>query len=130
MLLISYVVLSAVGFSFFALGTVFQYYGVASIGAVLLIAVGGAVAIGGLEVAVGEDVDRDYETVEVIENDTSTSNKTISNETVVTNVSRTTEYREVAILEQFDSATTTLGLGALHLLLGGIMFSRQLEEIT
>lgn len=130
MLLISYVVLSAVGFSFFALGTVFEYYGVASIGAVLIIAVGGAVAINGLEVAVGEDVDREFETVELVENDTSTNTTTVRNETVVTNVTRTTEYESVGIFTQFDNDATTLGLGALHLLLGGVMFSRPLEEIS
>lgn len=124
MLLVSYVVFSAVGFSIFVVGTVFDYYGIAAIGAALAIAVGGAVAIGGLEVAVGEDVDREVETVEV------NKNGTVVNETVVSNVSRTTEYRDVEILDQFSNDATTLGLGALHLLLGGIMFSRPLEELT
>jgi len=122
-LLTSYLALTAAGLAFFALGKWAEYTGVAVIGAVLILAVGGAVALGGIQVKDGESVDRDVETIELVKENGSTVN-----ETVVRNVSRTNEYRDVEVLSVLDSGTTTLGLGGLHLLLGGVLISRKLED--
>jgi hypothetical protein len=114
-LLVPFVALSTLGFAVFVLGNILDYTGVAAVGAVVVIAVGGAVALTDLETATGETVEREYTTV--------------NNETVVASTTSTTTYQTVAPLREFGDAGP-LSLGALQMLVGGLLFARRLEEET
>jgi hypothetical protein len=122
MLLLSYAVLSLVGFGFFVLGAWLDYLGVAAVGAVLFIGVGGAVAVDDLETQTGVDVERNVTTVPV------NQNGTIVNETVVDAVNRTRQYETVAPLREFGDSGP-FALGAIQMLAGAVLFSRRLNEL-
>jgi len=114
-LLIPFVALSTLGFGLFLLGSMLDYTGVAAVGAVLVIAVGGAVALTDLETATGETVEREYTTV--------------NSETVVASTTSTTTYETVAPLREFGDAGP-LSLGGLQMLVGGLLLTRRLNEET
>lgn len=116
MLLTTFVVMSSVGFATWLLGHYFQYTGIASIGAVLLIAVGGAVALTDLQVKTGETVERNYGTVD--------------NETVVVNQTTTNQYETLTILDQFGGVSGPLSLGGLLMILGGLLMTQHLNEVA
>lgn len=116
MLLTTFVVMSSLGFATWLLGHYFQYTGIASIGAVLLIAVGGAIAVTDLQVKTGETVEKEYGTVD--------------NETVVTNQSTTNQYETVTVLQQFGGVGGPLSLGGLVMILGGLLMTHHLNEVA
>jgi len=112
-LLVPFVALSTLGFALFLIGHELGYTGVAAIGAVLIIAIGGGVAISDLEVKTGEHVEKTY--------------KTVDNSAVVDTVNRTNQYSTVRPIRRFGAAGQ-LGLGAMQMLVGGVLFSRHLDE--
>lgn len=66
MILTTAAFLSAIGFIAFVLGHVYGYQGIATIGAVLIVGVGTAVMVGGLDVESGEQrVEVDNTTTEI-----------------------------------------------------------------
>lgn len=116
MLLVPFVTLSTLGFATWLLGHYFQYTGIASIGAVLLIAIGGGVAMTDLQVKTGETVDKEYDTV--------------NNETVVVNQTTTNEYETLTVLNQFGGVGGPLSLGGLLMILGGLLMTHHLNEVA
>jgi hypothetical protein len=121
MLLLPWVALTLVAFLVFVLGAFFDYLGVATVGATLLIAVGAGVAVDDLETQTGVDIERNVTTVPV------NQNGTIVNETVVDGVQRTPQYETVAIIREFGD-TGPLAVGGLQMLVGGLLFSRRLDD--
>ena len=116
MLLTSFVVLTALGFGAWLLGHYFEYTGVAAVGAVLIIAVGGAVVFTSLEVRAGETIERNYTTV---------GNEPVENATTVTET-----YQTVKISEQFGGPINNFSVGAMIMLLGGLLLTRHLNEVS
>jgi hypothetical protein len=114
MLLTSFVALTSLGFVLWAAGHFSEYTGVAAIGAVLVIAVGGGVVLTDLHVKTGETVDRSYTTV--------------NNSTVVDTVSRSNVYERVVLLDELGGQAGPLSLGGLLMLTGAVLMMRRLEE--
>jgi hypothetical protein len=121
MLLIPYVALTSLGFVIFVLGAYFDYLGVSAVGAVLIIGVGASVAVGDLETQTGVSVDRNVTTVQV------NQNGTIVNETVVDAVEKSENYETVAPIRDFGESGP-FAVGGLQMVVGGLLFSRRLNE--
>lgn len=111
--------LSALGLGAWVIGHYHSYFGIAVIGAVLVVGVGAGVMLGGLEVhtATAETIDRNATTVI---NDTTTD--TTENLTATATAQRTQQYQSV-------NTQTTFPLGVLITLLGGTMTLRALDEL-
>lgn len=92
--------LISLGFVTWILGSIFEYHGVATIGAVVIVGVGAMVANGGLEFKTGEI------------------------ETTVDNSTTETENQYNSV-----DTPTHLSLGAIIMLLGGTLFLRALNEL-
>lgn len=116
MLLVTFVALTSFGFGTWLLGHYFGYSGVASIGAVILIGVGGAVALTDLQVKTGETVDYDHTVVD--------------NQTVVTNQTVVNTYETVSISDELGGATGPLSIGGLVMIVGGVLMTRHLNEVS
>lgn len=114
MLLTSFLAISTLGFVLWGIGHFSNYTGIAAIGAVLVIAVGGAVVLTDLHVKTGEEVEREYTEV--------------NNSTVVDNVTRTNTYERVAILDELGNDAGPLSLGALMMLAGALLMVHRLNE--
>lgn len=114
-LLLPFAVLSVLGFGIWLLGSFFEYTGIAAIGAVIIIALGGAVVLTDLSVRTGVTVEKNHTVVD--------------GETVVANETRTFEYQPVGIISEFGE-TGQLSLGGLQMLVGGLLMSRKLNEVA
>lgn len=114
MLLTPFLALSTLGFVVWGIGHFSNYTGIAAIGAVLVIAVGGTVVLTDLHVKTGETVEKDYITV--------------NNSTVVDNVTRTDTYDRLSILDELGGQAGPLSLGGLMMLTGGLLMVRRLNE--
>jgi len=112
-LLIPYLVFSGLGLGAWLIGHFFGYTGVAAVGAVLLLATGGAVAMTDLQQRDGKTVNKTYTTV---------NGNTVVDEEIVE-----PEYDRVDQLDQFGP-TGSLSLGGFQLILGGLLFTRRLNE--
>jgi len=115
MFLVTFVALLSFGFGTWILGHYFGYHGIASIGAVLIIAVGGAVALTDLRVKTGESVQNEYTVVD--------------NETVVSNQSIQYEYTTVSVSSELGG-TGPLSIGGLVMIIGGALMTQHLSEVT
>jgi hypothetical protein len=112
-LLLPFLALSGLGFGLFTMGHFLEFTGVAAVGAVLIIALGGGVALSDLEHKTGEVVTKTY---------------TNSNGSeVVDTVERTNRYDTIRPIRRFG-ASGQLGLGAMQMLVGGLLFSRRLNQ--
>lgn len=116
MLLIPFVLLTGVGFTAWLTGHFFEYTGIAAIGAVLVIAVGGGVAMTGLDRQTAETEVRDHAVV--------------NNETVVNSTTTTYETTPVTIVEEFGGSTGHLSFGGLMMVIGGLLMTRSLAEVS
>lgn len=105
MLLKIAVVITALGFTTWILGAVFEYRGMAALGAVLVVGVGAMITVGGLEHRDGEKRVYTYE---------NESNETVKNETVVE-----PRYSTFEPAERWP-------LGPLWMLVGAVAFFRAL----
>lgn len=114
MLLIPFVVFTAMGFGTWLLGHFYGYHGIAAIGAVLVIALGGAVALTDLRVRTGETVVNQYETQ--------------GNELVLNESTTSYEFETVAISEEL-SGVGSFSVGGLTMIVGGLLLTRHLEEL-
>lgn len=114
MLLTSYFALNALAFGWWLLGHYFGYTGVAAIGGVLIIALGGAVVTGSLEVQTGEKIERSYTNV--------------GTEFKATNETHTNQYSEVAVSREFGGTAGQLSIGGLQMLIGGLLIIHRLNE--
>jgi len=114
-LLLPFVALSLLGFGIWLLGSFFDYTGIAAIGAVMIIALGGAVVLTDLVVKTGETVEKNYTDV--------------NGTTVVANETRTFQYEPVSLITEFGE-TGQLSLGGLQMLVGGLLMSRKLNEVA
>jgi len=112
-LLIPYLVFSVLGLSAWLIGHFFEYTGIAAVGAIILLATGGAVAVTDLEARDGETINKTYSTV--------------NGETVVDEEIVEPEYSRVDQLDQFGP-TGSLSLGGFQMILGGLLFTRRLNE--
>lgn len=114
MLLTTFVLLNAFGLILWLLGHYFSFHGVASIGAILVIMVGGAAAISDVTVQSGEQIERQFDTVD---------NQTVNNESTIS-------YTETPV-----AVTTTIGavesymLGALTMIAGALLLVQNLNEV-
>lgn len=107
--------LLALGLVTWIIGRIFSYTGIATIGAAIVLIVGGAVILGGLEVKTGMTETTSYTTI---------NNSTVANETVVQY-----QYEQTAIGDIFGIGILgELGLGGLLMLLGAILMSQVLAE--
>lgn len=127
MLLLPYTALSLAGFAFFVLGAHYNYLGVAAVGAVIFIGVGATVAVDDLEAATGEKIVERNITTHNITTDFSTDTK--ESRTVVDNVTTQTQYRTIAPLREFGGSTGPFALGGLQMVVGGLLLTRQLNEV-
>lgn len=114
MLLHSFAILSAFGTGLWLLGHYFEFHGVAAIGAVIVIAIGGAATLTPLTVKSGEQIDRDFATI---------NNQTVNNQT---NISYT--YQTVAVTQSIGSLQSYL-LGALTMIAGALLLVQDLNQI-
>lgn len=115
MLLTTVTLLLALAFISWLIGQYFSYTGIGAIGAVLMIAAGGAIILTGLEVRTGA--------VKTIEH-TTINNTTVANETTVEY-----RYKPVKLAEIFGVGILgSLGLGGILMLLGAAMLSQTLTE--
>ncbi|QGX95926.1 hypothetical protein EI982_14595 [Haloplanus rallus] len=118
MLLATTGLLVAIGFAAWLIGEFFEYRGIGVIGAVLIIAVGAAITLTGLEYRSGVSKQFAYQT--------------INNSTVVDNTTSTVRYRTTDVGEAFGATVlASLGIGGLLMLLGTMLLSQQLisEEV-
>jgi len=116
MYLITMVVVLAVGFGGWLTGHLLGYTGVASVGAVVIIAAGGAVALTDVEVRTGETVDLAYQEV--------------NNETVVASENRNYQYETTALSETVGGDAGPLSFGAVLMILGGLLMTQHLNEVA
>jgi len=114
MILTTAAFLSILGLIAWVLGHVYSYQGIAALGAVLMVGVGGAVMVGGLETPAGE---------EHVEISNSTTNLTAA-DTETTNTTTTTQVRTVY---EPIGTTSSFPTGLVLTLLGGVMTMRALE---
>lgn len=114
MILSVFAVLLAVGFGTWLIGHVFEYTEIATLGAVIVVAAGGIVAVGGLQYQSGEHLAKDYQEFEKADG----SGVVVNNETVVVH-----EYSDI-------SWTVQANLGALVMFIGAFLFGRRLEETS
>lgn len=119
MLLTSFAILSTIGGALWLLGHYFEFHGVAVIGAVLILLVGGAAAMTDVTVRDGEVVDRDY-----TEFNTSDGNSTVvQNQTEITY-----QQRPVAVTRSIGSIESYT-LGALTMIAGALLLVQDLNKI-
>jgi len=120
--------LTSLGFVTWILGSIFEYHGIASIGAVILVGVGAMVSNGGLEVKTGEiEMQSDNTTANV-----SIDHEEINNSTVATAETRAQNTSGTTIIRnKYEpvSTPTHLSLGVILMLLGGTMFLRSLNNL-
>lgn len=114
MLLLPFLTLFGVGLGLFLVGHYFTYSGIAIIGAVLIIAVGGAVTLTDLEQPTGKTLDKSYSDI---------NNSTVNVQTDVRQVTNRTSMTEV-----FGPSTGQLGLGTLVMLVGATLGTRHMAE--
>lgn len=114
MILEVFVVLLGLGFATWLIGHVFQYTEIAALGAVIIIAAGAMVTVGGLHYQNGEAVDKDYMEFELSDGNTTV----VNNETMMDH-----QYAEV-------SFPARVNLGALVMFIGAFLFGRRLEETS
>lgn len=113
MILTMYLALTGVGVGFWIIGHFMNFTGLAAIGAVLVLAVGGTVVATGLFVQSGEHVERTY---------------TNKSGTIVVNQTETTrEYRENSLTREFGDAGP-LSFGGLQMLAGGLLLTQHLNR--
>lgn len=99
--------LSALGFVLWLIGYWFEFTELTALGAIMVVAAGAMVSLGGLEVQSGETIEKDYQ---------NESGTWVNNQTQVTY-----EYRPVDEPRQIQ-------LGGLTMLAGGLLFSRGLTQ--
>lgn len=114
MLLMLYAVLTTLAFGSFILGHLLGFHGVASIGAVMVMIVGADVVLNDVQMKTGEQIDREYTTV---------NNTTVENSTTVNATFRTHSWTEQSL------GTNALGLGIFQMLLGVLLFYQQMLAI-
>jgi hypothetical protein len=118
MLLATTALLVAIGFIAWFIGEFFGYKGIGAIGAVLIIGVGAAIVLTGLEYRSGVEKQFAYQT--------------INNSTVVDNTTSTVQYETTDVGAAFGATfLASLGIGGLLMLLGAVLLSQQLitEEV-
>lgn len=114
MLLTTFLALNAFGAGLWLLGHIFGYHGISSIGAVIILMVGGAAAVTSVEVQTGETIERQFTTVD---NDTVENNTTVSYET-----------QPVAVTESLGSVQSYL-LGALTMIAAALLLVQDLNRV-
>jgi hypothetical protein len=114
MLLIPFFVLTTLGLGLWLLGHFFGFTGVASIGAVLVIAIGGAVVATGLSVRTGETVTKTY---------ANESGSIVNNETTVSY-----SYDKTSLLTEFGGEAGPLSMGGLQMLAGALLMVQHLNR--
>lgn len=112
MLLILWTVLSAAGLVTFIVGHLLGFHGVASIGAVWLMIVGGQVLLDDIQVKSGEDIERQF--TEIGDNATVVENRTIVNDT----------YTNQSWTEAF-ATDNAVSIGLFEILIGVLLFWNQ-----
>lgn len=129
MLVESFAVFTLLGFGVWLLGHLLYasensgiLIGVAVLGAAIIMATGGAVALGDVEHQTGKVIDHTY----------AEYNQTAENgSTVVNNASRVRYTRgTVSITEPFGGAFGQLGLGGVEMIIGALLMIRDLEEVS
>lgn len=119
MLLTSFAILSTFGGAMWLLGHYFEFHGVAVIGAVIMLAVGGAAATTDVTVRDGETIDREY----------SEFNTSDGNSTVVENATHISyEQRPVAVTRSIGSLESYM-LGALTMIAAALLLIQDLNKI-
>lgn len=132
MLLTTFIAFSALGFGIWLLGHLLYarersgtLIAIASIGAVIIMATGGAVALGDVHQQTGKVIERDYQEVANQTNENRSEIVYVNNRS---NVSYT--YERVSMTDQFGAAFGQLGLGALEMIVGALLMIRDLEEVS
>lgn len=118
MLLWSFVLLSAFGGAMWLLGHYFEYHGVAVIGAVIIIAVGGAAAITDVAVRDGHVIEKDYRDF----NTSDDSTDPVNNKTELSYTKQ-----EVSVTQSIGSLES-YALGALTMIAGALLLVQDLNS--
>ena len=118
MLLTTAAFLSILGFLAWVLGHVYSYQGIATLGAVLVVGVGAAVMVGGLETPAGE---------ERVQIDTNTTNTTTTDGTTTSVTTTEQTATEVQTTYEPIGTTSSFPTGLVVTLLGGVMTLRAVE---
>jgi len=119
MLLTTAAFLSILGLVAWVLGHVYSYQGIATLGAVLVVGVGAAVMVGGLEIPAGEER---IETTTVNTTEAATADGNVTN---VTGSQTTTA--EVQTVHEPIGTTSSFPTGLVITLLGGVMTLRAVD---
>jgi hypothetical protein len=109
-----WVALSTAGLVTFVLGHLLNFHGVAAIGAVVVMLVGGEVILGDLQIKDGERIERNY---------TEVNGTAVATEETVNNT-----YAQHSWTERFAS-DNAIGLGIMQLLVGVLLFYQQMQAI-
>lgn len=115
MILTLWVALSTAGLVTFVLGHVFGFHGIAAIGAVMVILVGGEIGLTGMEIKDGHTINRTHTTVQ-------------SDKVVLDNSTQKDTYTKHSWTRIFSS-DHALGLGILQMLIGVLLFYQQMLAI-
>ena len=107
MLLSVFAALTTLGLALWLLGYLQEMPGVAAVGSIIVIGAGATVVLGSLEVEAGQEIAKQYATI---------NNTTVNNATSVQ-----TQYRSVSTPQQ-------LQLGGLITVVGGLLFLRGLGD--
>lgn len=114
MLLATTALLVATGFAAWLIGEFFEYTAIGTIGGTLIIVVGAAISLTGLEYRSG--VSRDF------------AYQTINNSTVVDNSVEETRFERSSVIKVLGSTViASLGIGGLFMILGTLMISHSLN---
>lgn len=109
-----------VAFSLFAFGTFLMGYllgfpGIASIGAVLVMLTGGQVILEDIQVADGQQIERNYTTVD---------NTTVENQTTINST-----YQNHSWTQTFTS-DNAIGIGVFQVLIGVLLFFNEFDKLS
>lgn len=132
MLLVPFLAFTGLGFGIWLLGHLLYarersgtLIAIAMIGAAIVMATGGAVALTDVEYRTGQVITNDYEEV---------ANVTDANDSeivYVNNQSRVSyERSRVSITDEFGAAFGQLGLGGFQMIVGALLMIRDLEEVS
>lgn len=127
MLLSTFVAFTALGFGIWLLGHLLYardgsgtLIAIAMIGAAIVMATGGAVALNDVEQQTGKQIQSDY------------TEFNGTNETAIVNNETQVRYERsrVSLTEPFGAALGQLGLGGLQLIVGALLMILELEEVS
>lgn len=132
MLLTAFLAYTALGFGIWILGHLLYmsersgvFIAIAAIGAVIIMATGGMVALDDVEQQTGKTIENEF---------TEAANVSTANDTEIVYVNNESQirysYDRISLTDRFGAAFGQLGLGGMQMIVGGLLMIRDLEEVS